>query len=153
MLWQRPLSERWVSKRSLSENNSQSNHSQNNICQNNGRQHAWYSRRTSFRASANDQSTSRQVFWLLDHATHRTFPFCFHFSQRNKNSGIRSFRPQLQRRDRDGFAPSSLFSHEQQVHKHPGRNSDHRERLMDVNGACPDSQISGRVAKPVVPSQ
>ena len=45
----------------------------------------------------------RQVFWLLDHPTSGAFP---------GPSPVAScrFRPQLQRRDRDGFAPSSLLT-------------------------------------------
>ena len=48
-------------------------------------------------------TTPGQVFWLPDQSTNRAFPsFVL--------SGGCGVRPRLQRRDRDGFAPSSLFS-------------------------------------------
>ena len=46
----------------------------------------------------------RQVFWLLDQSTPGAFPGCS-----STPVAFSRFRPQLQRRDRDGFAPSSLF--------------------------------------------
>jgi hypothetical protein len=49
-------------------------------------------------------SGTRQVFWLTDQPTGHPFPAGF-----NPASGIDGFRPRLQRRDRDGFAPSSLL--------------------------------------------
>jgi hypothetical protein len=45
----------------------------------------------------------RQVFWLLDHSTPGAFP-----GSASTPVALSRFRPQLQRRDRDGFAPSSL---------------------------------------------
>lgn len=62
-------------------------------------------RHVSSRASTAGQmgSTSGQVFWLPDHPTCRAFPSLI-------LSGTCGVRPRLQRRDRDGFAPSSLFS-------------------------------------------
>ncbi len=60
-------------------------------------------------------TTSGQVFWLPDHSTHRAFPSM-------TLSGICGFRPRLQRRDRDGFTPSSLFSRtDNKSHEHPCR--------------------------------
>ena len=46
----------------------------------------------------------RQVFWLLDQSTPGAFP-----GRSNPPVAFSRFRPQLQRRDHDGFAPSSLF--------------------------------------------
>jgi hypothetical protein len=46
----------------------------------------------------------RQVFWLLDHPTPGAFP-----GPQSTPVAFSRFRPQLQRRDRDGFSPSSLF--------------------------------------------
>ena len=46
----------------------------------------------------------RQVFWLLDQSTPGAFP-----GRLSTPVAFSRFRPQLQRRDRDGFAPSSLF--------------------------------------------
>ncbi len=46
----------------------------------------------------------RQVFWLLDQSTPGAFP-----GSASTPVAFSRFRPQLQRRDRDGFAPSSLF--------------------------------------------
>lgn len=60
-------------------------------------------------------ATSGQVFWLPDQSTHRAFPSMI-------LSGICGFRPRLQRRDRDGFTPSSLFSRtDNKSHEHPCR--------------------------------
>lgn len=49
------------------------------------------------------ETTSGQVFWLPDYSTNRAFPSLV-------LSGVCGVRPRLQRRDRDGFSPSSLFS-------------------------------------------
>ena len=60
---------------------------------------------------------SRQVFWLMAHPTPRAFP------SPKADSGIHGFRPHLQRRDREGFPPSSL-TQESQCGTHsrrPGR--------------------------------
>jgi hypothetical protein len=46
----------------------------------------------------------RQVFWLLDQSTPGAFP-----GSASTPVAFSRFRPQLQRRDRDGFSPSSLF--------------------------------------------
>ncbi len=60
-------------------------------------------------------TTSGQVFWLPDQSTHRAFPSRI-------LSGICGFCPRLQRRDRDGFTPSSLFSRtDNKSHEHPCR--------------------------------
>lgn len=45
----------------------------------------------------------RQVFWLTDRSTFRTFP--------GFPSGLREFRPRLQRRDRSRFSRDSLLSY------------------------------------------
>jgi hypothetical protein len=42
-------------------------------------------------------------------------------SQTTLFSGDCGFRPRIQRRDRDGFSPSSLFFRERLVHGHPRR--------------------------------
>ena len=52
------------------------------------------------RSRVND--VSRQVFWLPDHPDSLTFP-------RFRSGLARAVCPRLQRRDRDGFTPSSLF--------------------------------------------
>jgi len=47
----------------------------------------------------------REVFWLADHPTRPGLPIPMH-----RDSDVcRAFRPRLQRRDRGGFAPPSLF--------------------------------------------
>jgi len=68
---------------------------------------------SSFPERPECEPTNGQVFWLPDRPTCRTFPFRnvatrFAISQ---NSGyVCGFRPRLQRRDRNGFSPFSLFS-------------------------------------------
>jgi hypothetical protein len=60
---------------------------------------------TSFRSAQETFATlgpSRQVFWLPDRPTGRAFP-------RLARSGSCGGRSRLQRRDRNGFAPFSLF--------------------------------------------
>src|SRR5678816_2375004 len=54
------------------------------------------------RPRGNDGQFSRQVFWLMVHPTPRAFPSI------ESDSGVNGFRPHSQRRDREGFAPSSL---------------------------------------------
>jgi len=67
-------------------------------------------------------TTSGQVFWLPDQSTHRAFPSTI-------LSGICGFCPRLQRRDRDGFTPSSLFSRtDNKSHEHPSRRASYRSR-------------------------
>jgi len=59
---------------------------------------------------------SGSIYWLRLPAVHR--------AQRDGNhSGLCSGRPRLQRRDRDGVAPSSLFSGVQRAPRHPGRRT------------------------------
>jgi hypothetical protein len=55
-------------------------------------------------AGASQQKLDRQVFWLSAHdSSQAAFPLC--------SSGLNAQEPdRLQRRPRDGFAPSSLFS-------------------------------------------
>ena len=86
------------------------------------------------RPRGNVGQLSRQVFWLMVHPTPRAFPSCrrysvtvirysqeltlrvtFHDSRLTSltDSGFHGFRPHLQRRDREGFAPSSLTQESQ----------------------------------------
>jgi hypothetical protein len=58
---------------------------------------------SSFPKEPMAKADCRQVFWLLDQP--RTPPSRKHTA----SSGEWSLRPQLQRRDRDGITPSSLF--------------------------------------------
>lgn len=54
------------------------------------------------RPRGNDGQFSGQVFWLMVLPTPRAFPSL------KSDSGVNGFRPHSQRRDREGFAPSSL---------------------------------------------
>lgn len=72
---------------------------------------------------------SEQVFWLMVHPTPRAFPSsscivrsepphartCGAFLNESglRDSGVAGFRPHLQRRDREGFPPSSLTQESQ----------------------------------------
>ena len=63
---------------------------------------SWSSRRRPGRVAQPQPSIYRQVFWLLDRPTPGAFP-----GRSSTPVAFSRFRPQSQRRDRDGFAPSS----------------------------------------------
>ena len=88
---------------------------------------------------------SWQVFWLMVHPTPRAFPSA------EADSGIHGFRPHLQRRDREGFAPSSL-TQESQCGGHFRRQGRRLSSSLMSVGPSPAQVLPSRRSYPLANS-
>jgi hypothetical protein len=90
---------------------------------------------SSFLERPECEPTNGQVFWLPDQATGRTFPSRDIAKANYETVAICGFRPRLQRRDRNGIAPFSLFF---------PRNAEFRETPMSQAIVASTSAMSTR---------